>query len=324
MPGFRTAFSLLLLFLFSAFTHLSTAQSSLPRFHVQRDFKANQSFFLNDTLPNKKRSRWIAGMAGGGYGLAALYMGTAWYGQEELSSFHFFDDSHEWKQIDKFGHLLGSYTGSRWMIDLFRWSGMPKRKAILIGSTSGFLAMSSIEVFDGFGENWGFSWSDVGANFLGASLAAVNQLAWNENRLQLKVSYHRSAYTGTDNPDFNRLFGNNFAEWVLKDYNGHNLWLSIRVHDFLPESAFKDRFPPWLNLAVGYGAEGLEGGYDDPMSNWRTREYRQLYLSLDIDPTHIKTRSGFLNALFRTVNLFRIPLPAIRFDRQGVALRPWE
>ncbi|MEO0900127.1 MAG: DUF2279 domain-containing protein [Bacteroidota bacterium] len=284
-------------------------------FHHQFPFQPSDHFIQNDTTPNIKRKRWVNGIALGGYSLSALYMGTVWYAQEDLSNFHFFDDSHEWKQIDKMGHMLGGYHSSRWMIGLYKWSGMPKRRAILQGATAGFLAMSSIELFDAFGETWGFSWSDVGANFVGASLAATNQFLWNEDRIQLKVSYRRSAYT--EQEEFYRLFGSNFAEWVLKDYNGHTFWLSTRVHSFLPEGKFKDKYPRWLNLAIGYGANGLEGGYDDPNGDWRTREYRQLYVSFDIDLRNIKTKNPWLHSALQLVSLFRIQLPAVRFDRNG-------
>ncbi|GAB4405750.1 MAG: DUF2279 domain-containing protein [Bacteroidia bacterium] len=300
---------------------LSAAAQRRP-FHYQAEPIPSQAFFRNDTTLNRTRQRQIVAIGAGSYGATMLYMGTIWYANEDLGAFRFFDDLHEWRQIDKGGHMLGAYTGSRWMIDLCRWAGVERRKAIVAGSLTGFVAMSSIEVFDGFGETWGFSWPDIGANFVGASLAATNQLLWNENRLQLKASYHRSPYAG--NPDFAHLFGSNYPEWVLKDYNGHTIWLSVRVHSFLPQGSFRDHYPRWLNLAVGYGAEGLEGGYDDPASDWRTREYRQLYLSLDLDLTQIPTRSPLLRTVFNTIAFVRIPFPAVRFDRQGVAFVPLE
>ncbi|MEO1413741.1 MAG: DUF2279 domain-containing protein [Bacteroidota bacterium] len=306
----------LMLFLFPTFSQQRRA------FHYQHDYSPSQSFFQNDTTLNLKRKRWVTGIALGGYSASALYLGTVWYAAEDLAAFRFFDDSHEWKQIDKMGHALGAYHASRWMIGLYKWSGVPKKKAILTGTAAGFLAMSSIEVFDGFGETWGFSWSDVGANALGASLAAANQILWNEDRLQLKVSYMRSAYA--TNPDFYRLFGSNWAEWILKDYNGHTLWLSTRVHSFLPEGRFKDIYPRWLNLAVGYGAEGLEGGYEDREGDWRNREYRQYYLSFDIDLRNIKTRHAWLHSVFEVVSIFRISMPALRYDRNGWVLLPLE
>ena len=319
----RLIYLIILIFSFSQHNLVSAQRrSDLRPFHIQHNFKNPNSIFENATSLNLKRKKRITGIAAGGYAAGLLYMGTQWYANEELTKFHFFHDLHEWKQIDKGGHMLGSYSSSRWMIDLYRWAGVEKRKAILAGSLSGFLAMSSIEVFDGFGKTWGFSWTDVGANFLGSSLAAGNQLLWNENRIQLKVSYRRSSYTRE--PDFYRLFGSNYAEWLLKDYNGHTIWLSFRLHSFLPEGRFKESYPPWLNLAVGYGAEGLEGGYDDPLQAYKLREYRQFYLSFDIDLTQIETQNGFLNTLFNIVNVIRIPMPAVRFDQTGVRLRALE
>ncbi|MEO1448095.1 MAG: DUF2279 domain-containing protein [Bacteroidota bacterium] len=320
MQSFRNLIFWLLMGL--ALPHSASAQR--PAFHRQYAFGPKSQMFQVDTTLNIKRKRRISAIAAGGYGVAALYLGTVWYGGEDLAPFHFFNDGHEWQQVDKFGHALGSYSASRWMISLYKWAGVPKERAMWIGGLSGFLAMSSVEVFDGFGETWGFSWWDVAANSVGSGLAVLNQGLWHEDRLQLKVSYRRSPYSYSDDPRFQDLFGSNPAEWLLKDYNGHTLWLSVNLHSFLPESNFKDKYPPWLNLAVGYGAENLEGGYDDPTSDWRTREYRQLYLSVDFDLTKIKTRSGFLHTLFRVVNIIRIPLPAVRFDREGVALRAFE
>ena len=82
-------------------------------------------------------------------------------------------------------------------------------------------------------------------------------MLWAEQRIQVKVSYHPTGYADA-RPD---LFGDKYTKY-LKDYNGHTGWLSFRVHSFLPDSKFKQKYPRWLNLAVGYGANGLLGGYD--------------------------------------------------------------
>ena len=258
----------------------------------------------------------MAGVALGGYGLAALYLGTNWYAGEELSPFHFFDDRGEWLQVDKFGHAMGAYQASRWMIGLYKWSGTPKKEALWIGGLSGFLALSSVEVLDGFGKKWGFSWSDIGANFVGSALAVGNQALWNEDRLQLKVAWQPSPYARVDS--LQDLFGSTWPEWLLKDYNGHSLWLSCRVHSFLPEGSVKRIWPRWLNIAVGYGAEGMIGGYgSDPPAAIAAREYRQYYLGLDLDLAGIKTRSGLLHTLLNVASIIRIPAPALRWDRNG-------
>ena len=297
----------------------SQQKHAVQDFHVQRDFKNPQSIYLNATEFDSTRKKWVNRIALGGYTAAGLYLGVVWYAQEDLSHFHFFDDSREWQQMDKVGHALGGYHASKWMIDLYRWSGMEKKEAMLKGGLYGFLAMTSIEVLDGFGEKWGASMSDVGANAIGSGLAIMNQALWNENRIQLKVSYIRSEYAG--DPEFEDLFGSSLPEYFLKDYNGQTLWLSVRVHSFLPEGNFKEKYPRWLNWAVGYGAQGLEGGYgQDSWSEINEREYRQFYISPDIDLSNIKTSSGFLNALLNVASIIRIPLPALEVDKNGLRL----
>jgi len=296
-------------------------QSRQP-WQVQRDYRNYGHFFNPDTTPNRSRSRWITGLSLGGYGLTMAGLGTLWYSEEDLGRFRFFNDAHEWKQIDKAGHAFSTYQATRLLIGFYKWSGQPKGKSLVLGSGLGLLMVSSIEVFDGFGETWGFSWPDLAANSLGAGLAVLNQALWHENRLQLKIGYRGYDYQG--DTTLMRLFGQSRVERWVKDYNGHTLWLSVRVHSFLPEGNLKRWYPRWLNLAVGYGAEGLRGGYDDPNGPWRTREYRQLYLSLDLDLSQIHTRSGFLNSLFEVISVVRIPFPALRWDREGLMFRPLE
>ncbi|MEM6767469.1 MAG: DUF2279 domain-containing protein [Bacteroidota bacterium] len=294
----------------------------IPTFHDQAGFHPQHTLYLNAHTPDSEREKWVNRITLGGYSVAALYLGTSWYANEELGHFRFFDDANEWKQMDKVGHAFGGYHASRWMIDLYKWSGLPKEQAIWRGSLFGFAAMSSIEVLDGFAKKWGASWTDVGANLIGSGLAAGNELLWHEQRLQLKVSYIQSPFVGQET--YEDLFGNSYAQWFLKDYNGQTLWLSVRVHSFLPEGSFKRHYPRWLNLAVGYGAEGLIGGYGE--EEWeviRQREYRQFYLALDIDLTNIQTNSGFLNTLFSIIGMVRIPGPALQLDKSGVRFQPF-
>lgn len=303
------------------FPHPAFSQKKMYR--EQEAFRPQDSFFVHATAPNEKRRKLVNRLTIGGYGLAAAYLGVVWYSQEDLSHFHFFNDSREWLQMDKAGHMFGGYHASRWMIEMYKWSGDPKEKAILKGATVGFLAMSSIEVLDGFGKKWGASIYDVGANALGSGLAVLNQSVWNEDRLQLKVSYRTSSYAR--DPAHEDLFGSNFPSRFLKDYNGQTLWLSVRVHSFLPEGSFKQVYPRWLNVAVGYSGEGMIGGYGQ--EEWeiiREREYRQAYLSLDIDFTQIPTKSGVLRTVFSVLNMFRPPLPALQIDQNGMRLRAFQ
>lgn len=284
-------------------------------------YRNPDSKFYADTTVNKKRTWAVCGLAFGTYGAVYTGLGAAWYANQATSSFRWFEDLDEWKQVDKTGHVLGGYLGSAYTIRMMKWAGHKKSTAVWVGGLTGFLMVNTIEVFDGFSPAYGASPSDIGFNALGSLTAVANELLWNEQRLQWKISYHPTDWH-LQRPD---LLGTG-VERLVKDYNGHTFWMSARVHSFLPEGKFKQIYPRWLNVAVGYGAEGLIGGWGDPdpavQAAIREREYRQFYLSFDIDLSMIKTKSPFLDFLLGTINFIHIPMPALEMSRKGVRFRP--
>ena len=111
---------------------------------------------------------------------------------------------------------------------------------------------------DGFSEEWGFSWTDMAANAAGTGLYVGQQLLWEEQRILLKYSFHRTQFA-KQRPN---ILGNGLSEEFLKDYNGQTYWLSANINSFLKTESI----PNWLNVAFGYGAEGmLTGEADDPI-----------------------------------------------------------
>lgn len=249
-----------------------------------------------------------------------LYLGSfaglyfAWYKQYSQSSFHFFNDIPEWEQMDKFGHMTSSYYLSRLAYGSYRWSGIADKKAALFGGIASFAYMLNIEILDGFSSGWGFSPGDFTANSIGCALFVAQQLGWKEQRFNLKYSCHP-----TDYPKINpKLLGDNLIEQMLKDYNGMTFWLSGNISAFLPKHS---RFPKWLNVAVGYGAQGMTGAkYNMPPqegSDSPEERYRQFYLSVDVDLTRIPTRSKFLKGLFTVISFVKIPAPALEVNTKG-------
>lgn len=254
---------------------------------------------------------------------AALYTGSIiglnelWYKNYPRSSFHFFDDSKEWLQMDKVGHATTSYYIGRIGISSLKWCGVQQKKAIVYGGMLGFVYQSTIEVLDGYSSQWGFSLSDFGANAAGSLLVIAQELAWNEQRITLKFSFQQSEFAKY-RPN---LLGKNLQENILKDYNGQTYWLSVNLASFMKEET---KFPKWLNIALGYGANGMTGGnFNPPYINENGfqiyfERYRQFYLSFDIDLTRIHTKSQFLKTLFNTIGFLKIPAPAIEFNKYGV------
>ena len=246
-------------------------------------------------------------------GLVAL--DQLWYKEYPRSKFHTLNDNDEWLQMDKLGHVYTSYHLGRVGADLLNWSGVSKKNQLIYGASLGFTFLTAIEVFDGFSQEWGFSWGDMLANSVGTGLYVGQELLWKEQRMTLKYSFHQTHYA-TQRPE---KLGENFMEQMLKDYNGQTYWLSFNMHSFFKKS----KLPEWLNVAVGYGAEGMLTGSENDHNQEFTNQnrQRQLYLSLDLDLSKIKTNSAVLRTLFDVFNLIKLPFPTLEFnDKNGIKL----
>lgn len=263
-----------------------------------------------------KTRRWIIGTANVvGYGSALIALNNTWYKNFPREGLHSFDDSKEWLQMDKTGHVFSAYFEGKYSMDLWKWAGLERKKRIWIGGLSGAAYQTIIEFLDGTSAKWGWSWADFGANCIGSGLLIGQELAWDEQRIQLKLGYTREKYPSELTARVNELFGKSGPERFLKDYNGQTYWLSANIKSFFPGS----KLPPWLNIAVGYGATGMLGGFDntwtDAQGNHINRSdikrQRQFYLSPDIDLTRIPTKSKALKVAFKVLNMVRVPLPAL-------------
>lgn len=263
-----------------------------------------------------------------GAGSAALWVGSVvglnelWYANEPRSKFQIFDDSREWYQMDKAGHFLTSYAIGYYYIDLMRWSGFNRKTSIWAGGFMGSFYLAGIEILDGFSDAWGFSLSDFTVNTAGSFAVILQELAWNEQRITPKISYHPTRYAKY-RPN---LLGGSFGEQMMKDYNGQTFWLSANIHSFLKDES---KFPRWINVAVGFGANGMIGGMENPEfdSDGNTLpnliRHRQFYLSLDVDLTKIRTKKKWLRTIFKAVNIIKLPFPTIEFNRiQKVKVHP--
>lgn len=264
----------------------------------------------NDSVPkphlNKKRLHTSIAIAGVGYGVTLIALNNLWYKDSPREHFHFFNDNDEWMQVDKMGHAFSSFYFSNGTSRGLQWCGAAEKKANLIGAATGFLVLLPIEIMDGYSTSYGASTGDLIAN-AGGSLLFLGQTAlWNEIRIHPKFSYHSTPYASR-RPD---VLGDSFTSEILKDYNGQTYWLSFDIDKFI-------RFPKWLNIATGYGAEDMIyaniesnrlNGYDP---------YRQYYISLDLDLTAIKTNSKAVRTLIFFANMIKIPAPTVEFSNRG-------
>ncbi len=271
---------------------------------------------------DKKRVLLISGINLLGYGGSLIALNNAWYKGYAKTSFHTFNDSREWLQLDKTGHAWGAYNAGRGSTAMWEWAGLSHKKAVWLGGLSSFGYLTTIEFFDAYSAKWGWSWSDIAANITGAGLFMGQEFLWQEQRIQFKFSFHPKKYEDPETEQrADNLFGKPWYERMLKDYNAQTYWLSANIQSFFPQS----NWPAWLNIAIGYGADGMLGGFEnkwlDAAGNEMTRydihRKRQFYLAPDIDFTKIKTKSKFLKTTFSVLNAFKCPAPALMLDSKG-------
>jgi hypothetical protein len=265
-----------------------------------------------DTI-NKPRSLGVGITLGVLAGGSIAMLDQSWYSDYEKSDFHTVNDNAEWLQMDKVGHVFSSYHLGRLGKEALQWSGSKRRDQLIYGPGMGFLYLTAVEIMDGYSSNWGFSYGDMAANFGGTALYVGQELLWKEQRITPKFSFHTTEYASA-RPN---VLGENLPEQILKDYNGQTYWLSVNMYSFFKGS----KIPKWLNLAVGYGAEGMVTGQDALVNTVflpESERVRQFYFSFDADLTKIETRSHVLKTLFSVFNTVKIPAPTLEFRDDGI------
>lgn len=282
-------------------------------FNFQIGFSQNsqfENFFKpSDSLNLKRQNDVIISesvLAAG----TLIGLNQLWYADYPRSDFHFINDNSEWLQMDKAGHAFSSYHLGRFGSEMLGWSGASTKKQLLYGAGIGFAFLTAVEALDGFSSQWGASAGDIIANASGTALYVSQELIWKEQRIIPKFSFHPTKYADL-RPE---ILGSSFSEQILKDYNGQTYWLSANLHSFFKDS----KIPKWLNLALGYGADGMISGNEQNatfFSASNPQRYRQFYVSLDVDMTKIKTNSPFLKTVFSVLNTVKIPAPTIEFGR---------
>jgi len=271
------------------------------------------------TQNDRKKRYIIAGTEAFCYAASYSGLGVLWYSDYPKSDFHFKNDIHEWMRMDKFGHAFSGYWISRGNYELFKWANFSDNKAIMISMASSWLYMSTIEVFDGFSSQYGASQTDILANTLGTTLFGFQQYFWKEQKILYKFCFYPSPYAKY-RPD---EFGTNYMNNLLKDYNGQIYWFSTGIQNLTGVKAI----PQWLNIAVGFGAHGMTGGYENykevvngltPIPN--SERARQIYFSFDINMEKIKTKNKVLKATLLALNAIKFPLPTIQINRSSTKI----
>lgn len=259
-----------------------------------------------DTLPIRK----VATYGAIGYGASLTALSIGWYGENGFDEFKFFNDNAEWNQMDKFGHVYGTYQLTRINYDLLKRTEFTDKKALYWSAGLSFAMFLPIEILDGFSPDYGFSYGDVIANAIGPGLFVGQELLWDEQRIKMKFSFHQTHYASI-RPE---LLGESLLEQVLKDYNGQTYWLSYDIHAFMKKSTF----PKWLNLATGYSASGMVYAREEENNLNGFSSYRQYFMGIDFDFSYFKTDKKWLKTVLYLADMIKWPAPAISFSENGL------
>lgn len=275
--------------------------------------KAEAQYRLYDTIPHQpKKLTKLVLYSSGIYTVGLIGLNEVWYKENPRQSFQFFNDASEWKQIDKIGHFYSTFHISARTANAINQTGIPAKKSAWLGAATGFVALSAIEILDGYSAAYGASASDLLANASG-SLAYVGQHAlWNEIRIIPKFSFHRT-HLAKLRPN---TLGDNLPSEILKDYNGQTYWLSFDMDKFI-------KFPKWLNLAIGYGGQNMLYANDAANTEAGLQHYRQYYLAVDFDLSSIRTKSKVIKSLLTVVSAIRLPAPALEYNKNSWRFHPF-
>jgi hypothetical protein len=276
----------------------------------------NVNLYSKDTIQSKVNKNFYKFLAVEGVVLtgAITYLKHEWYHDKKRVPFHFYNDFKGWNQVDKFGHFYASYLESNIGYSLLKKFKFSEKKSLYFGGFQGLILETPIEFFDAYYQGWGFSLSDMVANSFGSLFFILQQKFFGKQLIKPKLSFSKSIYS----KDANGLLGkDNLLSQFVYDYNGYTYWFS-----FSPNSTFKlSRIPKWLNFALGYGANGMLGEFENKLiyrgvelPNYK--RYRQFYFSLDIDLSKIQSNSKFLKKVFNIISYIKIPMPTIELSNK--------
>ncbi len=318
---------------------LASAQGNLPDTLSAPVISTSVKFLSLEPAPafDKRRFWASAGTGAALYTSASIAMWNAWYRNYPVTGFHTFNDMKEWRGMDKAGHLHAAYNQSNYTFQGALWTGMNRRKALWAAAGVAFGIQATIEIMDGFSEQWGFSVGDMAFNTFGIGLFVAQEMAWQEQRILMKVSSTQPNYpTGpiysvdggqqsSLKERADELYGTGLTETFLKDYNAMTVWASFNLSSFMGNE--NSKFPRWLNLALGVGAGNIYGGFEN---RWTDGEgiqfaldratyprYQQYYLAPDIDLSRIPTRHRWLKVTLGVLNWIKVPSPALEFSTNG-------
>lgn len=254
-------------------------------------------------------------------------LGALWYSEQFDGKFKSINDWPTWLQMDKLGHATAAYSISNQLYHINLWSGFNEAQAAGYAYLTSTLFQLSVEVMDGYSEGYGFSFPDIAANLSGTSLFLGQQLLFKDQPMKLKLSFSNSGLQGSFTNEIEKerarkLYGTNFINQIVKDYNGSTYWLSVNLWKIAGKP---NNFPKWLNLDFGYSVDNVLGSFSN---SWRIQQdgksvgytsklprTRQFLFSFSVDTENLKIFKKLQGITF-VFSTIKMPAPALEINDQ--------
>lgn len=266
-----------------------------------------------DSIQHKQIKRIINWTGKGILYTGFTYMETQqFYTNYPYSKFHWKNDLHTWKGMDKCFHSFGSYQLQAFFFETHQLFGYTKNQSLNLALLESMVFGFTKEFGDGHIDIGGWSMYDIGMNTIGNLGFYLQQRIWDKQIIKYKYSYVNSGLQHY-NP---KILGTSYKNYWLRDYNGQTYWLSTSL------GALNLTEKKWLKpigIAFGYGGENLLHEFNNNKVSGAPIliPYRQYYLSLDIDWSEIETNRKSLKTFFWILNRFKFPLPTLQITSNG-------
>jgi hypothetical protein len=267
---------------------------------------------LNPTQLNAVRAAVGAAFVGGNAYLYH-YFKKAWWSGERAPHFFFHADwDQQFRDQDKFGHMLGGYHLARFGHAGLRSACVGEKKAIIWSAAYAAAFQIQIEIFDGQFKKYGFSYADVIANTTGQTFAVLQELHPSLRAIKPTFSYHKTR--ALMNTESGKIPGELRPSL---DYSGQTYWFSADVNRLLPDAA-KPYWPSFIRFSVGHSVTD----WINPETAAAQRGKRKIILSLDFDPEKLPGNAPWWRSVKHTLSYYRFPAPALELTPK-MHLTPW-
>ncbi|MBI5472673.1 MAG: DUF2279 domain-containing protein [Ignavibacteriae bacterium] len=255
--------------------------------HAQDSLRVTDGFSVKPEFTGRKIVATSA--IGGLFALSAYWCYDSWW-RNAGGGLHFKTDN--WLNgyasgIDKVGHFYTSYFYYHLFRNIMLWGGYEQSTAEwwALGGATGFAVI--VEMGDGLTPSYGFDYQDLIFNLGGVGYGFL------QSRVPFLKNFNfKWSYVPSD--------GYRFPIRLVEHYDDHTYWLTCNVNNLLPD-AIEPYWPDWLQLAVGMGVD----------DHWTKREF---VFGFDLNLESLfHTENEDVLLFEKTVNMFHIPAPAIKF-----------